>query len=166
MAEKHWYAVYTRGRHEKTVYADLQKRGIESFLPLRKAKHHWSDRIVTVEEPLFSSYVFMKINPQNISDVLMIRGVVYVVSSGGIPIKIDESSILSLQTLIREELTVDPYPYLREGDRVTISRGPLKGVRGYILRKNEKKFRLIISIDAIGASTSVSLDTHCVEKVF
>ena len=55
-----WYAVHTRARHEKMVAERLREQGMESFLPLVKQTHRWSDRQKTVELPLFSCYVFAR----------------------------------------------------------------------------------------------------------
>jgi len=47
---QNWYALYTKSRHEKHINEELDKRNIESFLPLRKIKRRWSDRVKTIEE--------------------------------------------------------------------------------------------------------------------
>ena len=57
---KKWLAVYTRPRWEKKVDQLLKEQGTESYCPLNKVKRKWSDRVKTVEEPLFKSYVFVK----------------------------------------------------------------------------------------------------------
>src|SRR5579863_6439181 len=49
-----WFAIRTRSRHEKTVADQLERQKIESFLPLVKTTHKWSDRKKEVELPLFS----------------------------------------------------------------------------------------------------------------
>jgi hypothetical protein len=45
-----------------------------------------------------------------------------------------------------------PCPYLKEGDKVVIKKGSLKGVEGYIVEKRDKNTVLVISIDPIGSS--------------
>ena len=57
-----WYAIYTRPRWEKKVNLLLGGKGIESYCPLNKIKRKWSDRLKTIQEPLFKSYVFVKID--------------------------------------------------------------------------------------------------------
>ena len=41
---KQWIAVYTKPRHEKTVLNQFEEKGIESYLPLIRQKHRWSDK--------------------------------------------------------------------------------------------------------------------------
>src|SRR3954469_3040565 len=48
-----WIAVQTRSRHEKTVAAQLEQKGVQNFLPLVTQEHKWSDRNKNVSVPLF-----------------------------------------------------------------------------------------------------------------
>ncbi len=160
-----WYALYTRSRHEKLIDTELAKRQIESFLPLRCVKKRWSDRTVTVEEPLFKSYLFVKINPLHFIDVLKTKGAVKLVATAGLPVPIDESVIISLKQLIKSAIAMDPFPYLAVGDRVFVRCGIFKGLEGFIVKKDDKKCRLVVSITAIMASISVELDSCLVEKI-
>jgi transcription termination/antitermination protein NusG len=56
-----WYAVYTKPRWEKKVASALERRQVESYCPLNQVTRQWSDRRKVVEEPLFSSYVFVRV---------------------------------------------------------------------------------------------------------
>ena len=40
------------------------EKKIESYCPLNKVRKKWSDRMKTVEEPLFKSYVFARVNDE------------------------------------------------------------------------------------------------------
>ena len=163
--EDKWYALYTKSRHEKFIYAEMQKKKIEAFLPLRFIKKRWSDRTVTIEEPLFKGYLFIKANQLTFSDIIRTKGAVKLVAAGAAPVSIHESVIASLKNVIQPNIIVDPFPYLKQGDRVYVKSGLFKGTEGFVFRKNDKKCRLIISVDAIGASISVELDSCLVEKL-
>src|SRR5439155_19691920 len=39
-----WYAIQTRYRFERKAAAQLQNKGIETFLPVIEESHRWSDR--------------------------------------------------------------------------------------------------------------------------
>ena len=60
--EAKWFAIQTRARHEKKVDAQLQEKGIASFLPLSNEMHQWSDRQRLVHQPLFPGYLFVHIS--------------------------------------------------------------------------------------------------------
>jgi transcription antitermination factor NusG len=58
---------------------------------------------------------------------------------------------------MRSSLGYDSHPYLREGMRVEVIRGPLEGVRGILLRK-DKRHRLVISVHLIQQAAAVEID--------
>lgn len=162
--EKRWYALYTRSRHEKFVDGELQKKGFETFLPIRRIKRHWSDRIKEITEPIFSSYLFVHIPLRDRVEILKTRGSVRLVSFNSTPTPVSEGELEAVRRFIQEKILVDPYPYLGEGNRVYVRSGPLKGIEGFIVRKN-KHTRLVISLDLLFQSISVEIDEALVEKV-
>ncbi|MFW1373630.1 transcription termination/antitermination NusG family protein, partial [Vibrio parahaemolyticus] len=60
--EKRWHALYTKPRWEKKIDTVLLRKGVESWCPLQKVERQWSDRKKIIEDPLFKSYVFVKID--------------------------------------------------------------------------------------------------------
>ena len=61
---KRWHVIYTKSKWEKKVEGLLLKSGIESWCPVQKKERQWSDRKKIIEEPLFRSYVFVKIEKE------------------------------------------------------------------------------------------------------
>lgn len=159
-----WYALYTRSRHEKFVHQELQKKGIETFLPLRRLTRHWSDRVKEVEQPLFSGYLFVRTSLENRFEILNTRGSVRFVGFNSQPLPVLERDLAAVRRFVEEKISMDPFPYLNEGDRVYIRSGPLKGVEGFIVRK-DRHTRLVISLDLLLQSVSVAIDEALVEKV-
>lgn len=162
--EKRWYALYTRSRHEKLVNEELLKKGIETFLPLRKVTRHWSDRVKEIETPLFSGYLFVQIPLRDRLEVLETRGSVRFIGVNATPTAISEMELEVVRRFMDEEIAIDPFPYLGEGDRVYVRSGPLKGIEGFIVRK-DKHARLVISLDLLLQSISVEIDQALVEKI-
>ena len=62
---KNWIVVRSKPRAEKIAHAQLLEKGIEAYLPLLKERRKWSDRKKWVEFPLFSSYLFARIELKN-----------------------------------------------------------------------------------------------------
>src|SRR5574338_255470 len=56
-----WFAVHTSAQREKKVAEYLLHAGVEQFLPVYENRRRWKDRVVTVETPLFTGYVFVRI---------------------------------------------------------------------------------------------------------
>ncbi len=88
-----WLAIYSRPRWEKKVNQLLVEKGFESYCPLNKVRRKWSDRMKIVEEPLFKSYVFVKVTDEDRTAVRMTPGVINFVYWEGKPAVIKEKEI-------------------------------------------------------------------------
>ena len=82
---KKWLVVYTKPRWEKKVNTSLVNKGIEAYCPLNKVRRKWSDRMKTIEEPLFKSYVFVKVEDAGMTEVRFVDGVLNYVYWNGKP---------------------------------------------------------------------------------
>src|ERR1700754_2514088 len=95
-----WMVVYTRSRWEKKVDKLLQTQRIRSFCSTIKTKHRWVDRIKEVDLPLFSSYLFVNVDPKEQLMVRQTTGVVNFVNHCGRPATIDDAEIERIKELI------------------------------------------------------------------
>src|SRR6476620_8196715 len=102
-----WYAIYTRPRWEKKVNALLVQKGIESYCPLNKVQRKWSDRMKTIEEPLFKSYVFVKVDEEGKTQVRMTDGVVNFVYWNGKPALSKDKEIQAIKRFLDEYENVE-----------------------------------------------------------
>jgi len=159
-----WYALYTKPRHEKKVYEQLLEKNIETFLPMVKTLRQWKDRRKWVEMPLFNSYVFVNIDLKDKIYALRTHGVVRMISFGGIPASIPDWQIEQLVRVIDHPETLELETYLKEGDLVEVTEGPLSGIRGY-LRELRGQTRVAILIDGIFQSASFVVEKQFVKKV-
>ena len=162
--QSEWYALHVRSRHEKVVAAHLDTRQIEHWLPLLERRSKWSDRCVTIREPLFPCYLFVKPVSQEFQDVLRTRGVVGFVSANGTPVPVPVTEIDAVRVALEHKLRCDPYPGLAVGKQVTILRGPLKGHSGRLVQRNGK-YRVVLSIALIGGSVAVEMHANDLSAV-
>src|SRR5690348_18035326 len=87
-----WFAAYTTTRHEKAVAEHFAMRDIEAFLPLYKTQRLWKNGCrMTLELPLFPSYVFVRVPVRERVRVLEVPGVLSLVSTAGKPVPLPES---------------------------------------------------------------------------
>jgi transcriptional antiterminator NusG len=157
-SEIRWFALWTRSRHEQVVREQLAQKQIEAFLPTVTRWSRWKDRKKKIDWPLFPGYCFARFDPRERLPVLKCAGVVNIISfEGGEPAAIPEHEINGIRQLVESDLAFDPCPMIREGMMVEVVHGPLKGVSGRLLRKNEKA-RLVLSVDLIGQAVSVEVD--------
>jgi transcription antitermination factor NusG len=144
-----WYAVYTKPRWEKKVNSLLLQKGIEAYCPLNKIRRRWSDRVKTVEEPLFKSYVFVKITEEDRTNVRMTNGVVNFVYWNGKPAIIKEKEIQTIKCFLDEYENVEVVKMeLAAGDRVQVIAGPMMDKEGKVLEVKNKTAK--VCIDSLG----------------
>lgn len=155
-----WFALRTRPRAEKVVADALRGKGYEEFLPLHLERRRWSDRIATVEMPLFPGYVFCRFDAQQRLPILTTPGVLLVVGIGKTPEPIDDTEIDSLRVLVDSRLQLQAWPYLHIGQRIQIVAGPLTGAEGILLAvKNQN--RLVVSVTLLQRSVAVEIPENC-----
>jgi transcriptional antiterminator NusG len=157
-ASTHWFAVWTRSRHEQVVRDQLARKKFEAFLPTITRWSRWKDRRKKVDWPLFPGYCFVRFDPVDTLPILKCTGVVSIVSFDGKPAQIPDFELDSIRLLIGSELQYDPCPLIREGTMVAVVHGPLRGVVGKLIRKDAKRATLVLSVDLIGQGVSVEVD--------
>ncbi len=156
-----WYAVRVKPKFEKVAAHSLASKGFSSFLPLYKERRRWSDRVKLVELPLFPGYVFCSLDLRQRLPVLQTPGVLHFVNFDGEPAPVERSEIEGLQTAAGSGAALAPWPYLREGQRVVVARGPMKGLNGILLKVRDE-YRLIISVTLLQRSVAVEIDREAV----
>ncbi len=161
-----WYAIQTRRRFEKKAASQLQNKGLETFLPLVKQVHRWSDRRQIVEEPLFPGYGFVRLSdsPACRLRVLQTAGVNGFVMMNGSPVPIPEQQLEDVRLLLAHEIACRAYPFLKAGQRVRIRGGCLDGLEGILISEN-KDHSLVISIESIQRSIALRIDGYDVKPV-
>ena len=155
--DEQWFALWTRSRHEQVVRQQLEQKRVEVFLPTVTKWSRWKDRKKKIDWPLFPGYCFARFNADDRLRILKCTGVVNIISFEGEPAAIPQNEIDGIRQLVESDLAFDPCPMIREGMMVEVMHGPLKGVVGRLLRKNEKA-RLVLSVDLIGQAVSVEID--------
>jgi transcription antitermination factor NusG len=152
-----WLAIYTKPRWEKKVSALLQQKGIEAYCPLNKVRRKWSDRIKLVEEPLFKSYVFVKITEEQRTDVRMTNGVVNFVYWNSKPAIIKDKEIQTIKRFLDEHENVEAIKTeVKEGERVVVTSGPMMDQEGKVIEVKNKMVK--VSIDSLGYTLIAYID--------
>lgn len=120
-----WYSIQTRYRFERKVTAQLQRKGLRTFLPLLEEFHRWSDRRQPVYVPLFSGYTFahFDLSAGLRMELLHTEGVIGLVTFRGIGIPIPAKQIDDLQRLLSQKVPCALHAFLRVGQKVRIRGG-------------------------------------------
>jgi transcription termination/antitermination protein NusG len=165
-ADSQWFAVWTRSRQEKVAAAMIESLGVSNYLPFKTELRQWSDRKQKVTVPLFSGYLFVRMNLLDGSKlrVLKLPGVAGFVGNSMGPLPIPDYQIEAVRAVVKQGMECTVHSLLEEGDLVRVVRGALAGVEGRLIRFNSAS-RLVISIEMIHRSLSVSISRNDVEPV-
>lgn len=154
---KLWYAVYTRPRWEKKMSKKLFDMGIENYCPLKKVVRQWSDRKTTILEPIFKTYLFVKIEDASKWDIKKIPGIVNFVHWLGKPATIREEEILRIKKFLNDfgDTNVETED-IKVNDKVLITQGILMDHQGLIIHVHGKRAK--IKIESLGVFISTEID--------
>ncbi|MCG2613964.1 UpxY family transcription antiterminator [Terrimonas sp. NA20] len=125
------------------------QKGLESYCPLNKVKRKWSDRVKMIEEPLFKSYVFVKVSEEDRTAVRMTPGVINFVYWEGKPAVIKEKEIQAIKRFLDEHENVEVESLSIQVDqRVKVTTGPLMDQEGKVVSVQNKTVK--VAIDSLG----------------
>jgi transcription antitermination factor NusG len=155
--QQFWFAIQVVPRREKLVSMLLNNKGYQSFVPIHRITKRWSDRSKVCESAIFPGYVFCLPQEQSYGLIVATPQVRRIVGFGGRPSPVTDAEIEVLKRLGNSATPAQSCDYPAVGQRVQVTFGPLAGVAG-VLIQIKNKHRLVISIDAIMKSVSVSVD--------
>lgn len=150
--EPRWFAVRTSARHEKRASNELQRAGIECYVPLRERVYNYASKQTRRQLPLLTGYAFVRIRKAEETIVLRASSVSRFVKLGPCRRRVSQAEIDLLKTLSADRVldweTVEEAFNFEEGTPVEIIKGPLVGVRGYYQHKKNKK-TFVISLGSL-----------------
>jgi transcription antitermination factor NusG len=156
-----WYALYTRSHCEQLVHDQLAFKGFAVFLPKMDV---WSRRGGVqhrIAVPMFPGYLFLHhaMDKASYIEAHKARGLVRILGERWDRLSVvPNAEIEAIQRVLAARMPVLPHPYLREGQRVCITRGPLAGVEGILVRTLPSKGLLVLSIELLQRSIAVEID--------
>jgi transcription antitermination factor NusG len=165
--DKKWLAVYTKPRWEKKVNNVLTLKSIESWCPLQKVERQWSDRKKIIEDPLFKSYVFVRINEQEKLRVLQTEGVLNFVHFLGKPAIIKDEEIETIKSFLLEKdahISVQSYSSFSQQDKVIIKHGIFMDNTGTVVRTASKK--IYVRLESLDQVMTVEFPANYVAHYF
>jgi transcription antitermination factor NusG len=161
--KKNWYVLYTRSRCEKKVSELLSKRKIENYCPLNKRLRQWSDRKKMIMEPVFPSYVFVRVPSDKLSDVKKVTtDIVTVVYWLSRPAQIRNEEIEHIRLFLDEhtDIRIEKRPVCIN-EMVRILRGPFMNKEGVV--QDLKNNRVVLSIPSLGYNMIAEVSVQQVE---
>ena len=161
-----WRVLWTHSNCEQLVHDQIATKGFAPFLPTIEA---WSRRGAVRRRsrvPLFRGYLFLRhaMDKASYLEVCKARGLVRILGERWDRLDaVPDSEIEAIERLVHAGRPILPYPYLREGQRVRITHGPLANMEGIFVRANPKKGLLVVSVNLLRRSVAVQLDCTLLE---
>jgi transcription antitermination factor NusG len=152
-----WFALAAKPRHEKSVAQILSNKGLESFLPLYRVHHRWTDRLKAVDLPLFPGYVFCRFDYEHRLAVRATPGVSSIIGFDSSPTPVLAEEIARVRAIVSSGLPAQPWPHLHVGEAVLIDRGSLTGLTGILVREKDS-LRVVVNVDLLNRSVAVEID--------
>ncbi len=156
-----WFALHVRRNYEGVIDKTLREKGFESYLPLISERRRWKHRFKRLKVPLFPNYSFVKFDLSDKLEIVTIKGVIAIV---GQPTAIPDMQIEAVQAVVESKLKKDYYPFLVEGRPVRITRGPLMGKEGVLVRKDGVA-SFVVNVPMLGRSVGVEVDPANLEAL-
>ncbi|MGQ0711265.1 MAG: transcription/translation regulatory transformer protein RfaH [Rhodoferax sp.] len=153
-----WYLVHTKPRQESVALENLQRQGYHCYLPLYQREAVRRNKVQTVQEPLFSRYLFIHLDSSlqgaSWSPIHSTTGVTRLVRFGTSPARVDAALIEALRG---REQHATPAPRFEPGQTVRIDAGPLAGLEA-IYQCTDAQQRAIVLITIVSQTVRTQLD--------
>jgi len=163
-----WFVLWTHSHSERLVHDQLVAKGFDSFLPTMKTWSRRNGAQSVIAVPMFPGYVFLRhaIDKPSYVEIAKTRGLVRVLGERWdrlAPVPDDE--VESIRRVVTADVPVFPHPYLREGQQVRITSGPLAGVEGLLVSTKPQKGLFVVSVDLLQRSVAIHVDCTNVRPV-
>jgi len=152
-----WLVIYTKPRWEKKLADQLAAKGFTVYCPTQRAKRRWSDRTKWIDQPLFSSHIFIHIEPERRDAVYFTPGFVRFLFWNKRPAVVRETEIDTLKRWLNdfdhESISIQS---LATGSHVTVKSGPLQGREATVLEQRGTKLELYLEDLQVKVSVDLS----------
>ena len=160
-----WVAIYTSSRAEKKTESRLRNAGFETFLPMQHKLHQWSDRWKSVEVPLITSYLFVKIRARDVIPLRSTPGVSYIVSWHREVAVIPQKEIDAIHRLVDADTELYVMStQLTKGSQVRIIGGQFEGMEGTLI-SNCEEGNFCINISGLNVALITTVEQALIQPI-
>ncbi len=157
---KLWYVAHTRPRSEKKLVEFCEREKLDSALPCYRSIRNYRGKSVSFSKPLFPSYVFLKLLPEQQRAILQNKHVANLLT---VPDQREfDRQLKDILIAVENEMPIQLAPEISEGHRVRIKAGPLRGVEGTVEKRTGSVW-VILRLDFIAQAAAVKVDATDLE---
>jgi transcriptional antiterminator RfaH len=159
-----WFSARTKPKHEHIVAANLRKNlGLEVFSPRLRLEKFTKRGLVTVTEPLFPCYIFVRcVLEDKLNDIQRTSGLNRMVNFGGVIPAVADEIISELRNCFESEDVIQIETSLMPGDEVTVANGAFAGMSAFVLKSLPAKKRVQILLEVLGRPVAVEVEREAV----
>jgi transcription antitermination factor NusG len=161
MFDSPWRVLHVVANHEKRVAQHLTARSLEHYLPLYSTRSKWTDRVVDIERPLFTGYVFVRFVHEARVSVVSAPGVLRLLGSG-IGETVSAEEIERIRAGLASGCILRPHPKVAVGEMVRVNRGVFEGVEG-IVTELRQQCKVVITLAATRQCFSLEVELDDIE---
>lgn len=169
--ETHWFVARTRARQEKKIRRTVEELGIEVYLPIREEIRQWHDRRKKVEVVLIPGILFIHTDKETALSIpnekcIPIR---YAINTTHVRHEIMTVPDHEMENFIKfinyndEEIRIEDELIYAPGTKVRITKGPMAGVEGELIRVDNMK-KVVVRLTGLIAC-SLEIPMSRLEKI-
>ncbi|MDG1144072.1 MAG: transcription termination/antitermination NusG family protein [Burkholderiales bacterium] len=162
-----WIVVYTKPLQEGRTKENLERLGLEVYIPLRPIEKINGSRISIKFKPLFPRYIFISNSSSVFHKVVHmlrnIRGVSQIVKSGGKYAELGEETLKEIQNY-ENALLSHPLKAYQIGENLTFTHGAFRDVRA-IFEEPDGDKRVILLFEILNKQVRLSVPVQAINRV-
>lgn len=165
-SDQKWFAVYTKFKCEKYVAEHLNKKQIQTYLPLIHKTKRYTRKVKHFEVPLINCYVFVYITKDQYVTTLETEYVMKFLRQGKDLIAIPQEEIDIMKRVagyVDEAEDLNPEIFF-EGEEVEVVSGHLTGIKGVLVAKEGKR-NFLIELKSIAYQLRINIDPKILKPV-
>lgn len=161
--DREWIILRTKTFRERVAESFLARKRVACFLPTRKQiLRKGGLRASGQASPLFPGYIFVKADPEMSIDIRFVPGAIGPIIFNGALATVSFEELERIRGVASSGCPIDSHERVFAGEKVRITKGPLTGIAGDLLRVgNGLKF--VLNVPLLNRSVSVEIDRNWIE---
>jgi hypothetical protein len=157
-----WWVAHTKPRGEKALAFDLLTSNVGYYLPLCRQDYVSGGRKRSSLIPAFTSYVFVNGDESARLRALDSGRIARLIAVADRETFVSEVASIESALLVRP--TLDRYPFAVVGRRCRVRAGPLMGIEGTVIRRDDRQI-LVLAVTLLGTGVALEIDPALLEPV-
>ena len=156
-----WWVAYTKPRFEKVFAWEMIGHGIGYFLPMRERIIFSGGRKRHIMSPLFPSYVFFCGSKQDRYIALNTNRLCHTIEVINQNNLVEE--LMSIEKALLSKAVLDNYARLPVGAHCRVISGPMIGIEGVVIKRDNSKARMVLEVTILGQGALIEIDADLLE---